>query len=73
MKKSSLPHNKIPNMPWEERPACCSDNALLPFNRNGVLFPRRINGKNMMFSRPSDNGHTPFGDIYLSRSLDMIP
>ncbi|MGE5463628.1 MAG: glycoside hydrolase family 130 protein, partial [Syntrophothermus sp.] len=48
------------------------ENALLPFNRNGVLFPRRINGKYFMFSRPSDNGHTPFGDIYLSQSPDMI-
>jgi beta-1,4-mannooligosaccharide/beta-1,4-mannosyl-N-acetylglucosamine phosphorylase len=48
------------------------ENVLLPFNRNGVLFPRRINNKYMMFSRPSDNGHTPFGDIYLSQSPDMI-
>jgi beta-1,4-mannooligosaccharide/beta-1,4-mannosyl-N-acetylglucosamine phosphorylase len=48
------------------------ENALLPFNRNGVLFPRRINGKYVMFSRPSDNGHTPFGDIFLSQSPDLI-
>jgi beta-1,4-mannooligosaccharide/beta-1,4-mannosyl-N-acetylglucosamine phosphorylase len=48
------------------------ENALLPFNRNGVLFPRKIHGKYMLFSRPSDNGHTPFGDIYLSQSPDMI-
>lgn len=48
------------------------ENALLPFNRNGVLFPRRINGKYMMFSRPSDNGHTPFGDIFISQSPDMV-
>jgi len=48
------------------------DNAFLPFNRNGVLFPRKINGKYMMLSRPSDQGHTPFGDIYLSESPDMI-
>ena len=47
------------------------ENAFLPFNRNGVLFPRRINGKYAMFSRPSDNGHTPFGDIYYSESPDM--
>ena len=25
-----------------------------------------------MFSRPSDNGHTPFGDIYYSESPDMV-
>lgn len=48
------------------------DNAFLPFNRNGVLFPRRIGGKYYMLSRPSDNGHTPFGDIYVSQSPDMI-
>jgi beta-1,4-mannooligosaccharide/beta-1,4-mannosyl-N-acetylglucosamine phosphorylase len=48
------------------------ENALLPFNRNGVLFPRKIAGKYVMLNRPSDNGHTPFGDIYLSQSLDLI-
>ncbi|MBN2048121.1 MAG: glycoside hydrolase family 130 protein [Anaerolineaceae bacterium] len=48
------------------------ENAYLPFNRNGVLFPRKINGKYMMLNRPSDNGHTPFGDIYISQSPDMV-
>lgn len=47
-------------------------NVLLPFNRNGVLFPRKINGKYAMFSRPSDNGHTPFGDIFYSESPDLV-
>lgn len=47
------------------------ENAYLPFNRNGVLFPRRINGRFAMLNRPSDNGHTPFGDIYYSESPDM--
>ncbi|OQX97484.1 MAG: glycosidase [Bacteroidetes bacterium 4572_117] len=47
------------------------ENAFLPFNRNGVLFPEKINGKYCMLSRPSDNEHTPFGDIYLSYSPDM--
>ena len=47
------------------------ENAFLPFNRNGVLFPQKINGKYAMLSRPSDNGHTPFGDIYISYSPDM--
>lgn len=47
------------------------ENAFIPFNRNGVLFPRKIGGKYMMLSRPSDNGHTPFGDIFLSQSPDM--
>lgn len=48
------------------------ENALLPFNRNGVLFPRKINGKYVMLSRPSDNSHTPFGDIFCSESPDLI-
>ncbi|MDO4215187.1 MAG: glycoside hydrolase family 130 protein [Bacteroidales bacterium] len=47
------------------------ENAFLPFNRNGVLFPEKINGMYAMLSRPSDSGHTPFGDIYLSYSPDM--
>jgi len=48
------------------------ENALLPYNRNGVLFPRRIDGRFMMLSRPSDTGHTAFGDIFLSQSEDLI-
>lgn len=47
------------------------ENAYLPFNRNGVMFPRKINGNFAMLSRPSDNGHTPFGDIFYSESPDM--
>lgn len=47
------------------------ENAFLPFNRNGVLFPRKVNDKYLMFSRPSDSGHTPFGDMYISQSPDM--
>ncbi|HBN95639.1 MAG TPA: glycosidase [Firmicutes bacterium] len=47
------------------------ENAFLPFNRNGVLFPRKIGGNFAMVSRPSDNGHTPFGDIFYSESPDM--
>lgn len=48
------------------------ENAFLPFNRNGVLFPRKINGEYVMLSRPSDNGHTPFGDIFISHSKDLV-
>ena len=47
------------------------ENAFLPYNRNGVLFPRKINGMYMMLSRPSDTGHTPFGDIFCSQSPDL--
>lgn len=48
------------------------ENAFLPYNRNGVLFPRKINGNYAMLSRPSDQGHTPFGDIFYSESPDMV-
>lgn len=47
------------------------ENPFLPFNRNAVLFPRKVNGKFLMLSRPSDSGHTPFGDIFVSESMDM--
>ncbi len=47
------------------------ENAFLPHNRNGVLFPRKINGRYVMLSRPSDNGHTAFGQIFLSQSHDL--
>lgn len=48
------------------------ENPFLPFNRNAVLFPRKINGKFMLLSRPSDSGHTPFGDIFVSESPDLV-
>lgn len=48
------------------------ENSYLPFNRNGVLFPRKIRGKYAMLNRPSDNGHTPFGDIFYSESPDLV-
>lgn len=47
------------------------ENAFLPYNRNGVLFPRKIDGYYAMVSRPSDTGHTPFGDIFYSVSPDL--
>lgn len=47
------------------------ENAFLPYNRNGVMFPRKINGKYAMLSRPSDTGHTAFGDIFYSESPDL--
>jgi beta-1,4-mannooligosaccharide/beta-1,4-mannosyl-N-acetylglucosamine phosphorylase len=47
------------------------ENSFLPYNRNGVLFPRKINGNYAMLSRPSDTGHTPFGDIFFSESPDL--
>ena len=47
-------------------------NVTLPFNRNGVPFPRKVNGKYLMFNRPSDDGHPPFGDIWLSESPDLV-
>ena len=48
------------------------ENPFIPYNRNAVLFPRKINGNYMLLSRPSDSGHTPFGDIFLSESPDLV-
>ena len=47
------------------------ENPFLPYNRNAVLFPRKINNRFVMLSRPCDNGHTAFGDIFLTESPDM--
>ncbi len=47
------------------------ENAFLPYNRNGVLFPEKIGDMYALLSRPSDTGHTPFGDIFVSFSKDM--
>jgi beta-1,4-mannooligosaccharide/beta-1,4-mannosyl-N-acetylglucosamine phosphorylase len=48
------------------------ENAFLPYNRNGVLFPRKFGRNFLMLSRPSDTGHTPFGDIFVSQSPDLV-
>lgn len=48
------------------------ENPLPPSNRNCVLFPRKINGQYAILHRPSDRGHTPFGDIFYSTSPDMV-
>jgi len=48
------------------------ESPFIPYNRNAVLFPRKINGNFKLLSRPSDSGHTPFGDIFISESPDMV-
>ena len=48
------------------------ENVVMPFNRNGALFPRKIGNNYAMYSRPSDSGHTPFGDIVYSESPDLL-
>lgn len=48
------------------------ENPLPPANRNCVLFPRKINGKYAMLHRPSDRGHTPFGDVFFASSPDLV-
>jgi beta-1,4-mannooligosaccharide/beta-1,4-mannosyl-N-acetylglucosamine phosphorylase len=47
------------------------ENIFPPYNRNGVLFPRKIKGNYAVLHRPSDSGHTPFGDIFYSESPDL--
>jgi len=48
------------------------EHLTIPANRNCVIFPRKINGKFAMYSRPSDMGHTPFGCMFYSTSPDMV-
>lgn len=48
------------------------ENVTLPANRNCVIFPRKIDGKYAMYSRPSDMGHTPFGNIFYTTSPDLV-
>lgn len=47
------------------------DHPFIPCNRNGVLFPRKINDLYYMLSRPSDMSHTDFGDVFISESPDL--
>ena len=47
------------------------EDACYPVARNGVLFPRKINDEYMLLIRPCDRGHTPYGDIFISRSKDL--
>ena len=47
------------------------EDACYPVARNGVLFPRKINGEYVLLIRPCDRGHTPYGDIFLSHSKDL--
>ncbi len=48
------------------------EDIMPPANRNCVIFPRKINGKYAIYHRPSDRGHTPFGDMFYSTSPDMV-
>ena len=47
------------------------EDACYPVARNGVLFPEKVNGEYMLFIRPCDRGHTPYGDIFLAHSKDL--
>lgn len=47
------------------------ENIMPPANRNCVVFPRKIDGKFAVLHRPSDRGHTPFGDMFYSSSPDL--
>ena len=41
------------------------ENPTMPFNRNGVLFPRKVKGEYLLLKRPSDRGRR--------RSADRCP
>lgn len=48
------------------------NNALLPQNNQGVLFPRRIGGLYGMLSCPAQRDGTLGGGIFFSQSPDMV-
>jgi predicted GH43/DUF377 family glycosyl hydrolase len=45
---------------------------LRPANRNCVVFPHKIGDDYAIYHRPSDRGHTPFGDIFYATSPDLV-
>ncbi len=47
------------------------ENPLPSANRNCVIFPRKIRGHYAILHRPSDRGHTPFGDVFYAESPDL--
>lgn len=47
------------------------ENPLPSANRNCVIFPRKLHGKYAILHRPSDRGHTPFGDVFYAESPDL--
>mgnify|MGYP003316339466 CR=1 FL=1 len=46
--------------------------GFLPFNRNGVLFPEKINGMYYKLDRPYDYPSSCSGEIWISESPDLI-
>jgi beta-1,4-mannooligosaccharide/beta-1,4-mannosyl-N-acetylglucosamine phosphorylase len=48
------------------------EDPLSPANRNCVLFPRTVGGEYAVYHRPSDRGHTPFGDVFYATSPDLV-
>jgi len=48
------------------------ENIRTPYTRNGAPFPRKIDGDNLLLTRPSDTVRTAFGDIFRSPSKDPI-
>ncbi len=48
------------------------ENALPPKNRNGVLLPRKVEGRYALLHRPTDDGPGVFGSIFCSLSPDLV-
>lgn len=48
------------------------DNPFTPNYRNGVLFPKKIDGKYKILLRPCDAGDSLFGNIHISESPDLV-
>jgi beta-1,4-mannooligosaccharide/beta-1,4-mannosyl-N-acetylglucosamine phosphorylase len=48
------------------------DDPTPPWNRNGVLFPRKVKGSYVLLHRPGGPGHNNYGNIFLSHSPDLV-
>jgi len=46
--------------------------VIFPYNRNAVVFPRKVNGNYAALHRPSDPYHTRYGDIFYATSPDLV-
>lgn len=71
---SKLVDDEVKDRYAETQCNCYSENMISKNsnNLNGVLFPPNINNKYVMMNGPSDNGHTHFGDLFMSQSPDIF-
>ncbi|HEX7620616.1 MAG TPA: glycosidase, partial [Anaerolineales bacterium] len=72
MRKSSITHNKIPDMPWEERPAGCSD-VVWRYSGNPIIPRNLIPSSNSIFNSAVVHYREGFAGVFRcdNRKRDM--